>query len=201
MSLLKLNALKNLCAKVTGISVEDNDSTTIAEAIDKIADNYSGGGVSEDTVKQLIAESQAIKNYNFDKSSWIENPSDAWVKSYMTGRIGFLEIKLDEFIDKTYDDGMCVPSGISKYKNTTLRFISEIENLTLIGDTSATLTYYTSPTLTGSKVTLKGNIGIKYDSSSSKYALVFRPSSTVPDSIYSARLICNIIPVLYNGDL
>ena len=200
MSLLKLNALKNLCAKVTSMSVEDNDATTIAEAIDKIADNYSGGGVTEDTVKQLIAESQVIKNYDFDKSSWIENPSDVWVKSYMTGRIGFLEIKLDEFMDKTYDDGMCVPSGISKYKNTICRFISEIENLTLIGDTSATLTYCTSSTLTGSN-TVKGNIDIKYDSSSSKYALVFRPSTTVPDIIYSARLICNIIPVLYNGDL
>lgn len=160
-----------------------------------------GGGVSEDTVKQLIAESQAIKNYDFDKSSWIENPSDVWVKSYMTGRIGFLEIKLDEFMDKTYDDGMYIPSGISKYKNTILRYISEIDNLTLIGDTSATLNYNKSSTGTGSHVTVKGNIDIKYDSSSSKYALVFRPSTIVPDKIYSARLTCNIIPVLYNGEL
>ena len=174
--------------------IEDDTYEPYIQSVKMLAEEVS-------TVKQLIAESQVIKNYDFDKSSWIENPSNAWVKSYMTGRIGFLEIKLDEFMDKTYDDGMCVPSGISKYKNTTLRFISEIENLTLIGDTSATLTYYTSSTLTGSKVTVKGNIVIKYDSSSSKYNLVFRPSSTVPVYIYSARLICNIIPVLYNGDL
>ena len=129
MSLLKLNALKNLCAKVTGISVEDNDATTIAEAIDKIANNYSGA--SEDTVKQLIAESQAIstKEYPLDRDAPEFGGDEVNINIKRRGVFGYLSGRFDA---DYFNNGKLYESCFKQYMQKNgrkCRYICKLGNV------------------------------------------------------------------------
>ena len=222
MSLLKLNALKNLCAKVTGISVEDNGATTIAEAIDKIADNYSGAG-SDEIVTTTYSLDRDCPEFDFSTGSstlpYIKRRASF---GYLTGRL----------MAENLNNGKAYESCLKQYTRNNgklYRYIcklGESREFDLTGSTQNTMSFKSielsyNPTDNVSKidetlVTVKGSLLIRnaaadYNESypegtcgvTSGYVLLFdpEPGVTIPETIYYASLTISSIPILWTGDL